>query len=188
MKIRSLWKAFIDWDFVPATDEQMQGAQLIVTQAWSRCKDQSPGAGNILLAKVADDLSAKTGLKVFPQEEVAGALSHKTPVAGIAGGSKDGASTLEWNTESVAKLQIEYCHEHKLTRVIVIAHPSHMNRALGVYRELGLLAIAAPVPRKWAPYQDPDLIHWWFRYRWMIPIAWARELLARVLFALNGKI
>jgi hypothetical protein len=186
--INKLWKALTDWDFVPASEGQIRSSQLVVTQAWSRRKDGRPGAGNRMLAEATEGVCIGFNKPVFPQEEVAWGLPKWVPVVGVAGGSETGGSTLEWNTYAVAKVQHDYCRKHDITRVIVVAHPLHMNRALWVYRRLGLEAVPAPVSRRLCWYQDQGLVHPAFRRGWGIPVIWFRELLARWLFVLQAKV
>jgi len=105
--------------------------------------------------------------------------------AGVAGGSSDGKSTLTWNTETVAAAQAKYCRTHRITHVVLVAFPFHMNRSRWTYEKLGLTVTPAPVPKDMHLYVSPGLVHSSHRFVWT---AFLREFLCRILFLLQGKI
>lgn len=163
----------------PAMDDELRTAELIVTQAWSRRTDGTPGKGNAVLADVAKQLHLRLGLPIFAQQEVAEAITGVSCV-GIVQIPDGGRSSRTANTWTVAAEQGAYCKLHGITRVIVIAHPYHMPRALSAYKELGLSAVPAPVPREWDRYRDPELIHWEARQKTPLPFL-LREKLVTIL-------
>ncbi len=151
--------------YTEGTEDDIRRAELIVTQAWSLRRDGAPGKGNEAIATVAKNLHEKFALPIFLQEEAALALEQRYPQVPIAGVARDpsktgGRSTLSWNTWAVANAQAEYCREHGISKVVVVAHYLHMKRALKAYKKLGLEAVAAPMPREWEAYRDPKLVHW----------------------------
>lgn len=185
--IGKLWRAVTRWRFLPPPDNAYRLCGLIVAHSWSRRKDGTPGQGNKLMARTTEHARFATGLDVFPQEEVAQAMEHRDLIVGIAGGSKDGRSTLKWDTYAVAKIQADYCRANNIRGVIVVAHPLHMGRALWTYQKLGLYARPARMPDKLEAYQDPALVHVTHRHRWTIPLFAVRELLVRILYVIQGK-
>lgn len=185
--LKRIWRTMFSWSFRLPLEEELEKAELIVTQAWSRNADNTPGPGNEILAKVAKDYHERFGQLVFAQEEVAWCLPPHVPQTGVAGGSPDGRSGASWDTYAVAHLQAAHCHRLNIKTVIVVAHPLHMNRALWTYERLGLKALPASMPKDYAKYQGPNLVHATTRGHWLI--YWLREsCLARPLFLIQGKI
>jgi len=182
----SLWYALFTWNIPPASEEELKTADAIVTQAYSPLKNNAPGPGNDILAKVTRALYERYRLPVLPQEDVANAdpsLPIQEKICAKNGETPDGLSTLTWNTHTVAARQAETCKAHGWKKVIVVAFPPHMGRAVAVYRKVGLVPLPAKMPPGTARYtcsqiKDPTL---------RFPIgAIAREFLARLLFFWKG--
>lgn len=184
---KRLWRIVFSWSFKVPPKEELETADLILTQAYSRNADGSSGPGNEILASVVRDCYILFGTPVLPQEEVSWCLTESVPQVGVANGSKDGRSTIGHNTYTVAVMQAEYCRGKGVKTVIVVAHPIHMNRALWVYERLGLRALPASMPLDYGKYQGPNLMHGSARCHWFV--FWLREMfVARPLFLLQGKI
>lgn len=183
---KRLWRMLFKWTSKKPTDEELKKVELIVTQAYSMNSNGSPGLGNLILSATASDYCSRLGIKAFPQAEVS--FLPKDMIEGVVRSpSRSGKSDRNWNSFTVAKAQADYCRLKGIKTVLVVAHPIHMNRAVWIYERLGLRAIPAEMPRCYAKYQGPLLVHFSARHHW----SWffLRELLiARPLFFLQGKI
>lgn len=115
----TLLKCLFCWRFKPASDEELSSADAVVTQSYGRHKDGTAGVGNVVMAAIAKQLHEKYRLPVIPQEELVMA-DPTLPYYDIAGGSKDGKSTVNWNTYEVAKLQANTCKKNGWKKMIVI--------------------------------------------------------------------
>lgn len=173
------------WKIPPATEQELKTADAIVTQAFARLKDNTPGPGNAILAQVTRALYTKYHLPVLPQEEVAMADPFLTIHTKIIAESPDGRSTLKWNTYFVAKRQAEICQVQGWKRVIVVAVPFHMGRAVAVYHKVGLVPLPAKMPLPAAQYFHSDILDPTLRFRTRATV---RELLCRLLFLYKGWI
>lgn len=182
--LKSLWRCLFIWQIPPAEETELKTAEAIVTQAFSSLKNGKPGSGNIILAGIARNLHRKYSLPILAQEEVAQALidcslTPLTPYATITKECTGGG----WNTLNIAKAQEEICRSRGWRKVIVVAHPVHMGRAVWTYAKLGLKPLAAAMPD--IGYIHPKLIHRSHRSKWLFRL---RELCGRILFLLWGKI
>ncbi len=176
--IQKLWNCFVNWNIAPATPQELRTADVIVTQACSRLKDNSPGPVNKVLADVTRRLWEHYRLPILPQEEIAMA-DPTLPIHTRIGASLDGVSTMQWNTYVVAKWQARICLENGWKRVIVVAVPYHMGRACAVYRKVGLIPFPVAMPAQEKQYFLPELKMWALR----TPLrAKSRELACRLLF------
>lgn len=177
----SLWYALFKWEIPPATEQELKTADAIVTQAYSRLKDNSPGPGNMMLARVTRKLWERYRLPILPQEEISmadPALQIHTRI----GTSPDGLSTMQWNTYAVAKWQARICRANDWKRVIVIAVPFHMGRACAVCRKVGLLPLPAATPEDRTIFH-PESMAKTLRTPFL---ALPRELACRLLFLYKG--
>lgn len=174
--IRNFLNCLFVWRFKPATDAEMFSADAIVTQSYNRHKDGTMGPGNLIMASVAKKLHGQYGLPVIPQEELVMA-DPTLHYFDVAGGSKDGKSSKNWNTYEVAKFQANVCRANGWEKVIVVVAPLGAGRALWCYKKLGLEPILAPMPH--GGYYHPD--NQTFTLRGPIRL-FIREFLCRLLF------
>lgn len=178
----SLWYALFKWNIAPATEQELKTADAIVTQAYSRLKDNSPGPGNLVLARVTRKLWERYHLPILAQEEVAMA-DPTLPIHTRIGGSPDGLSRMQWNTYVVAKLQAKICQANGWERVIVVAISWHMGRACAVYRKIGLMPLPTEKPAEEKRCFHPESMAKTLRTPL---IAKTRELACRLLFLYKG--
>lgn len=174
--VRTALKCLFSWRFPPANDAELASADAIVTQSYNRHKDGTMGPGNAIMASVAKQLHELYGLPVIPQEELVMA-DPTLPYFDVAGGSKDGMSTKNWNTYEVAKFQANVCKTNGWRKVVVVVVPLGSGRALWCYKKLGLEPILAPMPS--GGYYHPD--NQTFTLRGPIRL-FIREVLCRILF------
>lgn len=154
--LKKLYLYLFVWDFPSvASDAEMQTAYAVVTQSHSPISLGNAGPGNKIMASVARQISTKYGLPLLIQEEMELADPSIQYVHISKDPNRSGFSTSSWNTYEIAKLQKEFCDEKGWKRVIVVAHPDHMMRAVAVYQMLGLKAMAAPMPRRLRSYSFP---------------------------------
>ncbi|MES2216175.1 MAG: hypothetical protein V4481_02670 [Patescibacteria group bacterium] len=185
----TLKEVVFNWNFTPATPEQIGSADGILTQSWSRRADGKPGRGNVELARIAAQMWKQNHAPIIPQEEVSWVLKERNiPCAFVAGGSSDGRSTLAWDTWAVAKAHVGYCREMRIRRPILVAHPLHMNRALWSYRRLGLDVLPAPVSWELEKYQDPGLVHPGMQSMEVLPRWILREKIIRLGYWGFGRV
>ena len=181
MNLRTrFYRTFFYWTAPAPTQDALQRTGLIVTMSWRKNRDGTPGPGNLILAQVATAWSLCFEHKpVFPTEEVSSSMPTEIPRAGIVSGAED--------TFDAARIQAEYCHEHEIRSVMVVAHPLHMNRVIWTFERLGIRALPALMPTDYALYQGSDLKHFTARHHWFA--FWLREaFLARPVYLLQGKI
>lgn len=184
--VQKLWNCLFQWHIPPASEDELKTAHAIVTQAYSRLKDNSPGPGNRVLASVTRKLWERHRLPILPQEEIAMA-DQTLPIHTRIGASPDGLSTMQWNTYAVAKWQARVCLSNDWKRVIVVAFSWHMGRACAVYRKVGLIPLPAAMPAEAEEKQcfHPESRDWTLR----TPLrAKPRELACRLLFLYKGWI
>jgi hypothetical protein len=183
-----VYRCYFRWQFEQGTEQELSTAEIILTQGCSRLKSGAAGKGNDLMARSTRALHERfPHIPILPQEEVRIA-DPDLPYVGVAsiGDEREGKSSMSWNTYEVARIQAEYCRKHGLTRAIIVAHPFHMGRSLWVYEDLGLTTIPAPMLGKTSDYYgEADLVHPSHRFA---TSAFAREILCRTLFLLQGKI
>lgn len=183
--LKKLWHCFFVWRFAPANEAELTTADAIVTQACSRMKDGSPGPGNNILAVVTRQMYERYPVAgILPQDEIALA-DPGLPYSFVARGRPDGRSTVSWNTYEVAKMQAAECFRRGWKKVIVVAFPMHMGRALWTYEKIGLDPLPAPMPSGMKQYLHRNLVHWSHHGRLRIII---RELFCRLLFLVWGWI
>lgn len=181
----SLWYALFKWNIPPVSEKELKTAQAIVTQAHGRMRDGSGGPGNLLMAEVARTLHARLNLPILPQEDLS--IADPTlPFHTVIGGSATGKSTLQWNTFVIAARQAEICRENGWLKVIVVAFPLHMGRAVAVYRKAGLIPFAAAMPSNLKAYMHPDLVPGGLLGIQTVPRYALREFLVRLMFLKNG--
>jgi hypothetical protein len=112
------------------------------------------------MARVAKRLHEQFHLPVIPQEELVMA-DPTLPYLEIAGGSRDGKSTMQWNTYEVAKFQANICKARNWKTVIVVVAPMHAGG-----------------------YYHPENQTFTLRGPWRLFI---REILCRYMFLFLGK-
>lgn len=137
------------------------------------------------MAELARRTSELFGIPIAAQVEVADALGHGR-CAFIVKGSDDGQSSEGWNTATVAAAQCEYLRSRGIRSVILVAGPFHAGRAKWCYEAHGMKAYVAPRAEPLWRYQDSELVHWVARNALQLPVAWLRELLARIDFVRRG--
>lgn len=175
--VKKLFQIFFVWNVPAASEEELLQADAIVTQAFSRTKDNRPGPGNGMMASLMRQLHLWYGLPILAQEEVAWAAPKLSYACVSEDPNRSGNSTASWNTWEVAKVQAEYCTKRGWKKVIVVAVPDHMLRSLEVYRKLGLEPLAAPMHRR--NYCSPSLTAWTCWHPWLFRLS---EIGRRLLF------
>ncbi|OGY64644.1 MAG: hypothetical protein A3I89_02205 [Candidatus Harrisonbacteria bacterium RIFCSPLOWO2_02_FULL_41_11] len=182
---KKLCRILFVFNIPPASEEELQTADVIVTQAAGRKVDGTPTPANFVLARIAHKLQEKYRLPLLVQEEVKMADPELVTEFVAINASFIGLSTPSWNTFEVAKVQIEYCKRKGYKKGIVIpAVPDHMGRAVWSYQTLGLETLPISMPED-INYFVLENIQWfdrtWLRFR-------IRETLTRLLFWYWGYI
>lgn len=186
--LKKLWNCLFVWNLPKATCDEIETADVIVTQAISRSKDGSPGRGNELLAVRVRQLHRKYPDKpIIPQEEVW--LAEKGipyfAVAHVPDGEPWNRSTTTWNTESVARFQADICKEYGWTKAALIAVPCHQGRAAWTMEKLGFKPLVVATPGNTCSYCHKDAAYWSARSGWRVI---AREVACRLYFLFTGRI
>ena len=186
--LKKLWKCLFVWNVPSGNQEELERADVIVTQAISRSKNGKPGCGNELLAMVARQLHRKyPDTPIIPQEEVW--LAEKSipyfAVAHVPDGEPWDHSTPTWNTESVARFQAEICRKNGWIRAALIAVPVHQGRAAWTMEKLGLEPIVIKMPGVTNDYCHNEAAYWSARAGWRVVV---REFFCRLYFLFTGRI
>jgi hypothetical protein len=179
------------WHIPDATNEEMNSADVILTQSIGRNKDNQPSIGNGILALSMYELHCKFPDKpIIPQQEVALMVNGMMNYAAIACHPRNDPdhykSSSEWNTDTVVKFQAGICRDHGWSRAIVVTTPLHRVRTAMVMQRYGLEAYFAPGFPWQHMYSDPDADTWGMRgssWRFMIS-----ELGRRLYFLFTGRI
>ena len=145
-------------------------------------KNGKPGPGNELIAKTAKALSQMYRLPVLTQSEIELADDSLLYVY-IYRGQTGGHSTMACNTYTITEAQASFCKKRGWKKIIVVAFPLHMGRAIWTYQLFGLETMPANMPK--TGYAHSELIHWSHRKEWLF---FLREILVRVFFFLQKKI
>lgn len=187
---RKLWECLFYWRLPAATVQDMENAQVILTQGCGRDVNY-PGHANDTLARVLLGLHEQyPELPMYPQEEVAdSSLCEGLSFAGVVrqpSGLTKGRSTFDkWDTTTIVAEQAKFCHLRGYRRAIVVAAPFHQWRAVRVMEKNGLEPIIAPMPIGDHHYQNKNDHSRWFHQPWRWKL---RELVARLMYTFGRRL
>lgn len=166
--LRKALTCLFAWSVPAASEKELAGAEVVLTQAVEFNRDGTPGPGNQIIAEHAECVArwarkstGKSRLPIIPQREIVltNPDGHWYSVAGISP-ANDNLPATTWE---VCSDQARLCRSMGWTRVVVVTFPDHLWRACAVYRRLGLTPIPAPMPS----HQDIEYYSWGAR-RWYL--------------------
>ena len=171
---------FLRWRVTPASKEDLQKAQVIVTHCAELLQGGKPGQGNILIAEHADKLHKVIGLPIIAQREILVAKPDLEVFAVVGAGPNDTVRNRPADTREVCLAQKKICDEQGWKNVLVVTFPDHMWRACEVYKKIGLNPIPAVMLGHPKIYYEKNARRWQLRNRAKFKYFW--EVPARLLF------
>jgi len=150
-------------------------AQIIIALSFGQGRSGTPGASNEALARVVASLDEKYNLPIVAQWEIADCIPERmaSPLDLVVRNHRQAGEYLD--TVEVLVQAKEHCQNSGFTKVVIVAHPDHLPRAMAMAQKLGLETVAADTKK--VPY-DPDSVQEWTRSRQSF-LAW-NELALRL--------
>ena len=178
-----LYRSMFEWRFEQPSMDELQKADAIVVQAYSRSRHgDGPGRANYILAYTAFDMWEAFKLPVLSMTEIQ--MTRKDPPTKfVYKGQTGGHSTQDCNTFTIAQAHAKFCAERGYKTVIVVASEPQMGRALWCYERLGLATI--PMPVEIRQCLSSNYLHW--SHRGVMRFA-VREFCVRLMFLAKGHI
>ena len=171
------------WRFQRAKSDDIDRANVIVVQAYSRSRDgKDAGQANAMLATYARMLQEEFGYLILSMTEIELADPDLRVLATYRGHT-GGHSTHDCNTYTIAEFHAEYCRKCDFRRVVLVASSDHIGRCKWVYERLGLEGLPFSVDID--ACMSSDYLHWSHRTRMRFVV---REFCVRLMFLAKGYI
>lgn len=173
---------------------------VLLTHDIGLCKGNTPGRGNMRMARVLKDVQAAYDAPVLAQRGVALAAERiGVPItlvveSVIKAPRPLDRSTMSYNSQTIVVSQKKWLEKHGMWPVLALTltTPFHMPRVQWIMEKEGF-AYLLPIPltstRQW-DYMDPDSLYLSVRIASRIPggmlVSYSREILARLLSLAKG--
>ncbi|MCH7883296.1 hypothetical protein IIA95_02695 [Patescibacteria group bacterium] len=175
-----LLQCFFCWEVKSDAADVMCEADVIIALSFG-ASHEDPNKSNVALARNVTVLRTVCNLPIIVQWEIGNYLSSSfhTDFLSIYKHREEGKYL---DTYEVLAQAFEACRDHDLEKVIVVAHPDHVWRAIMTARKMGFDVVVPPISD--IPY-DQESTQPWTRSRTRFMV---REIPARIIYLFKGWI